>query len=326
MQVSKIFNVGINPSNMALTNNGRYGYVCNSNNYGITGSDNITVINIEKGLVKETIEDESFNQPYRIAIDKKGTYAYVCNSGGFTVSVINTATNKVEGVIEGFDGPSSIVLSRTHAYVGNYGAGDNSGNGDTISVVNLKSRSIIGTIKVAKAPMRMVIDGLLLYLISYVDGNVGTGVLSVIDRQKNEVIRTMDGLFGPFDMAIKNGMGYITNFGSNNFAPYGKTVSVVDLNKLIIIKDIEVGIQPAGIVLSNCFAYVSNYNTLYANPTTFENLTPGLGTMSIISLRTNKLISPTIGLGQSPSTMSIHNNKIYVNMYTENVVKELSYC
>lgn len=100
---------------------------------------------------------------------------------------------------------------------------------------------------------------------------------------------------------------------------------MVDLRKYLIVKNIEVGIQPAGIAVSKDFAYVSNYNTLYAKAN-FQNLTPGKGTLSVICLKCNKLISPTVSIGQSPSTVTLSpdGKKLYVCKYIQGTISELS--
>ena len=84
------------------------------------------------------IHDHSFLEPYRIAIDCHDKYAYVCNSGSparsstvGTVSIISIKSNKVVGIITGFDGPGGIAISnKNQTYVSNYGAlgGAPSGN------------------------------------------------------------------------------------------------------------------------------------------------------------------------------------------------------
>jgi YVTN family beta-propeller protein len=327
--VCEILNVGINPANLAITPNGKYAYVANSNNYSIPGSDSVTVLDLQKGVPKMTIHDSSFVEPYRIAIDNSGDYAYVCNSGSptsaeltGTVSIIDIHTNTVIGVITGFDGPGAIALSKNRAYVTNYGI---NGNGKSVSVVNLDTRQIIDTIIVDQAPAALTLCPChnYLYVINYVDGNEGNGTLNVISTKTNSVIKTIKGFFGPFGIALtKDGKyAYVTNFGSNNFAPYGTTVSVVDLKDYRIVKNIEVGIQPSGIAISSKFVYVSNYNTLYAKAN-FQNLTPGEGTINIICLKNNKVIAPTISVGQSPSTLTLAPNgkKLYVCKYIQNTI------
>lgn len=338
IHLSNTYNVGVNPANLAITPNGRYAYVANSNNYSIKDSDSVTVLDLKRGVPKVTIHDDSFVEPYRIAIDHRGKFAYVCNSGSpatnsdvGTVSIIDIETNAVVGVIEGFDGPGGIVITKNIAYVTNYGApgGVTSGHGTTVSVVDLIARKIIKTIIVSLAPAALALHPCdkLLYVIAYVDGKPETGRLDVISTKTNVVLNSIPGFFGPFGIAVtKDGeFAYVTNFGSNDFAPFGTTVSVVDLDKVSIVKTIQLGIQPSGIAISKDFAYVSNYNTLYAKAN-FQNLTPGEGTVNVICLKSNKVISPTIPVGQSPATITLSPDckKLYVCKYVQNTVAEIS--
>jgi YVTN family beta-propeller protein len=334
---SQIYTVGVNPASIAITPDDEYGYVANSNNYSIQNSDSVTVLDLKKHVPKLTIHDNSFVEPYRIAIDDIGEYAYVCNSGSpatisefGTLSIIDIKTNKVIGTIKGFDGPGGIVISKNRAYVTNYGApgGVKSGNGTTVSVVDLSARKIIHTIEVDLAPATLALSPChkFLYVMAYVDGLPGTGILDIISTKTNTIIGRIRGFFGPFGIGVtKDGKyAYVTNFGSNDFAPYGTTVSIVDLGKKSIIKNIEVGIQPSGIAISENFACVSNYNTLYAK-SGFQNLTPGEGTVNIICLESDEVIS-TISVGQSPSTitLSADEKKLFVCKYVQNTVAELS--
>lgn len=334
--VCQTFTVGVNPANLAITPDGKYGYVANSNNYRIPGSDTITVLDLQRGLPKTTISDPSFDEPYRMAIDCRGKRAYVVNSGSpstageqGTVSIIDIRTNSVIDIIRGFDGPGAIVISGSTAWISNYGAagGVGSGNGKTVSVVNLKLRRIVATIAVDLAPAALALSpcGGWLYVACYVDGQPGTGKLDIVSTRSNRVVATVSGFFGPFGIGVTpdGTRALITNFGSNDFAPYGRTVSVVDLRQRRIIKNIKLGIQPAGIAISpdGKYAFASNYNTLYAKPN-FQNLTPGEGTVNIIRLVDNRVIPPTIPVGQSPSTLTLSpdGRTLYVCKYIQNTV------
>ena len=325
-------NVGVTPDGLAITPDNRYAYVANNNNYGITNQDSVSVLNLKKNTLEQTIHDSSFDEPFRIAVSPDGKRAYVANSDGTTLSIINTHTNKVIGVINGFDGPSGVAITPNgkFAYVNNYGGsqGVGSGNGTTVSVVNLKTKTIIKEITVGLAPAALVLspNGKFVYVINYVDGNPGTGTMSIIKTKNNRVIATVSGFFGPFSLAVTpNGKyAYVTNFGSNNFAPIGTTVSVVKLfHHPKIVKTIDLAIQPSGIAITpnGRFAYVTNYNTLYAG-SNFTNLTAGQGTVNIIDTRTNKVIPPTIGVGQSPNAVAIAPNGkwAYVTNFISNSV------
>jgi YVTN family beta-propeller protein len=333
-KVVATINVGVTPAGLAITNDSRTAYVANNNNYGIAGQDSVTVLDLKHNLPLQTITHPSFNEPYTITLNAQNTKAYVTNSNSTTITIINTANNTVSGIIDGFDGPSGMVITPVgnRAYVNNYGGpeGVHSGNGTTISIVDLNSNTIIGApIVVDQAPAALAIspDGAFVYVINYVDGNPGTGTMSVIDTFSNTVVATIPGFSGPFAISLTpNGKyAYVTNFGSNNFAPFGTTVSIVDLCTNTIIDTIEVGIQPSGIAIAcDCrYAYVTNYNTLYAvGAPQFDDLTPGQGTINIIDTTTHEVISPTIVVGQSPANIAIAPNgkHAYVTNYTSNTV------
>ena len=326
--------VGVNPAGLAITPDSRTAYVANSNSYGITGQDSVSVLDLKNNLPVDMITDAGFNQPSTVTLNNTGTRAYVTNSNSTTVSIIDTDTNDVIGTITGFDGPSGMVITPAGntAYVNNYGspAGVGSGNGTTVSVVNLLNNTIIGQpITVGQAPAALAIspNGAFVYSINYVNGNPGTGTMSVINTATNTVTATITGFSGPFAIAITSTgrYAYVTNFGSNNFAPFGNTVSVVDLCANAIVDTIDLGIQPSGIVIPpySCYAYVTNYNTLYrVGAPTFSGLTAGQGTVNIINLKTNEVVAPTILVGQSPANIAVAPNGkyAYVSNFTSNTV------
>ncbi|MDP1879506.1 MAG: YncE family protein [Parachlamydiaceae bacterium] len=322
---------GVNPGGIAITPNSRTAYIANVNNYDIINEHTVSVIDLKTNLVEKTIRHPSFNEVYTITLNKQSTKAYATNSNSSTVSIINTKTNLVSGVIQGFDGPSGMVINhdKNIGYVNNYGGPDGvgSGNGNTVSIVDLNINAIVGTILVDQAPVALAIspDNKFVYVINYVDGNPGNGTLNIIQTDINQVIGTIKGFFGPFAIAITpNGKyAYITNFGSNNFDPIGTTVSVVNLKKHEIKTTISLALQPSGVAISKNgrLAYVTNYNTLYRHKN-FTELTPGEGTVEIIDIASNTIIAPTIVVGNSPARITIsHNGKFaYVSNFSANTV------
>lgn len=327
-------NVGVNPNQMAITPDGKLGYVANNNNYSLSGQDTVTVVDLCTNLPITTIKHESFNQPYTVTINCKGNRAYVTNSGGSTVSVIRIRNNKVINVIDGFDGPSGFTIHGNIGFVNNYGAspGVGSGNGTTVSMVDLKTNVVFGApITVGLAPASIVNDGKYVYTINYTDGNPNTGTITKICIH-NMSVSTIGpfaekGLSGPFAISLCKRIAIITNFGSNNFTPFGTSVTRVNLTKECVISTVEVGIQPSGVAIScnGRYAIVSNYNTLYAYitppPVQYLNLTAGQGTVNIIDVYDKKVLS-TIDVGQSPSNISISPDEkyAYVTNFTSNTV------
>lgn len=135
-------------------------------------------------------------------------------------------------------------------------------------------------------------------------------------------LATATGFSGPFAMAIRGRTAYVTNLGSNNFAPFGTTLVEVNLRgRGSILNAISVGIQPSGVAIfrNGRYAYVTNYNTLYSavslNQTagnrkgqpSYSGLTPGRGTVSVIDLRTKRVVR-TIAVDQSPSNIVVSPN------------------
>lgn len=328
--------VGVTPAGLAVTPDNNFAYVANNNNYGLTGSDSVSVLDLSTNLPLKTITGPSFNEPYTVTINPAGTKAYVTNSNSTTITIIDIATNTIIGTIGGFDGPSGMAITPAgnRAYVNNYGGpgGAGSGFGTTVRVVDLDNNVIIGPpIVVGQAPAALAItpDGAFVYVVNYVDGNPNNGTISVIQTSNNTVVATIPNLSGPFAIAITpNGkFAYVTNFGSNNFYPFGTTVSVVDLNTNTIIDTINLAIQPSGIAITpdGRFVYATNYNTLYASPG-FNDLTAGQGTVNIIDIATNTVIPPTIAVGQSPDAVAISPNGefAYVTNYTSNTVSVIA--
>lgn len=223
-RVIATIDVGYSPAGVAVTPNNRFAYVANNNVNDIPGGYTVSVIDLSTNTVLTTISDASFDQPYTVTINAAGTLAYVTNSNSTTISIINTSTNTVEGIISGFSGPSGMAITPdgTTAYVNNYGVGVDSGDGTTVSVVNLATNTIVGTITVGLAPASVAVapSGAYVYVMNYVDGNLGTGTMSVIQTSTNTVVGGTSGFSGPFAIAITpNGaFAYVANFGSNNFS------------------------------------------------------------------------------------------------------------
>lgn len=328
---SSLYNVGVNPTGLALCC-GKL-YVANNNNPQISGSDSVTVIDLATNLPLVTIHHNSFNQPYTITPSRCCDSLYVSNSGGSEVSRISTKTNSVTDVLTGFDGPSGVAIYQDrYLFVNNYGAtpGVGSGNGTTVSVYDLQTSSIVKTIETDLAPAALVIRGNQVVVVNYVDGNPKTGTLQVINADTKAIVGdTVTGLSGPFDVVIgKCGKkAYVANFGSNNFFPYGETVSIVDLVNRKIVWNVSTGIQPSGLALSTCCTklYVTNYNTLYSDDA-FSQLVPGQGTVSVIDLCScpPKLTCPTFKVGQSPGNIIVCNGFAFVSNYTSNTVTRFS--
>lgn len=313
---------GVSPSGIALTKDRAY-VTCN-NEYGIPGQDSVYVYDLKTNSVLARIYDPSFKQPYRIAIGRRERIAYVMNSNGTTVTMIDIPKNKVIGLIDGFDGPSGMVISPCgkYGYVNNYGAGPRSGLGNTVNVVDLDKSKIIGpaiTVGLAPAALAMSRKGDYVYVANYVNGNPDTGTVNVIRTMDDKVVDTIYGFFGPFSIVVSpcDEFLIVSDFGSNNFTPFGETVSKVDLRKRVIVDRITVGIQPAGLAfLNERYLLVANYNALYDGTV----LVPGKGTLDVIDTRFSKVVA-TIAVDETPDVIAVsQEGRIYLTSYVSNAI------
>lgn len=316
--------VGTNPNGVGITPNGRFAYIANN------GGTTVSVIDTATNTVIKTMT--GFSQPYTITMNALGTKAYITNSNSTTISIVDTGSNTITGTITGFDGPSGMVITPdgTTAYVNNYGGPDGvqSGNGTTVRVVNLNTDTIVGSpIYVSLAPAALAItpDGAYVYVANYVDGNPGTGTVSIIRTSTNTVVKTIMGFSGPFTIAITpdGSKAYVANFGSNNFDPCGTTVSVIDIRSNTVTNTIPLGLQPSGLAITpdGSSVYVTIYNTLYLGPG-YTLLTAFQGTVRVINTQNQQLLAPVLFTGGSPSTIAItpDGTRAYVTNYNDNTV------
>uniref|UniRef100_A0A6C0JQJ7 Uncharacterized protein n=1 Tax=viral metagenome TaxID=1070528 RepID=A0A6C0JQJ7_9ZZZZ len=259
---------------------------------------------------------------YNVADSQSVASSTIASNGAAGLAV--TAGTVITGYGTGLAGgigtytvsPSQTVGSTT---IGAVTPGVGSGSGNTVIPVNLSNNTLGSPITVGLAPAAITSGDGTVYTINYVDGNPGTGSISKIVNNVATTILT--GLDGPFGIVLSpdSNTAYITNFGSNNFMPFGTTVAIVDLVGHTIVAKIPTGIQPSGVALSGRYLYVSNYNTLYTDPS-FTNLVAGQGTVSIIDLYTNTVVGPTIAVGMSPDYIVIVGKYLFVSNYTSNTI------
>ena len=102
-----------NPTGVAFSPSGTYAYVTNFRN------NNVVIINVATNTVTGSITSR-INDPQGVALSPSGTYAYVTDQTG-NLSVINTASNTVTSLINGFNFPFGVAFSPsgTYAYVSN---------------------------------------------------------------------------------------------------------------------------------------------------------------------------------------------------------------
>ena len=149
--IATISNVGTNPRGIAYvqTANGPRVYVANS------GAGTVSVINASTNKLIDTKPSTTLtvdpisvgSAPQQIAVSPDGTRIYVTNQNSNSVSVINTATNAIDGaaIVVGSK-PAGVALSADGStlYVAN---GD-----DSVSVVDTKTRNVFGVMTLDSVP------------------------------------------------------------------------------------------------------------------------------------------------------------------------------
>ena len=228
----------LNQYGVAITPDEQYLYIVNNQYYGITPYDSVYLYNLLDEQIIAKITHESFKTPSTATIS--GRRVYITNSNSTTISVIDTATNQIIKVIDGFNNPYRIVLSLDNktGFVCNYGDGTSLG---TISVVNLETFEINKNIQVGFGPCNCALSG---------DGkklcvaNYNSKFISIIDTSSLNVVRTVPlsaGVGKPFNinidanqkcyiMSFSLSMGHISiiDLSTNTlFSPYAKILGPI---------------------------------------------------------------------------------------------------
>ncbi|MHC8294671.1 beta-propeller fold lactonase family protein [Pseudomonas sp. LB3P58] len=239
------------------------------------------------------------NIPVGIAVSPDGTRAYVCNHASHSVSVIETATNRVLTNISVGTSPTGIAVSPdgTRAYVSNQGS-------DTVSVIKTATNQVLTTIRVGNNPTGVAVspDGTRAYVCIY-----GSHTVSVIDTATARVLTTIPVGTYPHGIAVSpDGTRiYVNNYGSH-------TVSVIDTATNQVLTNIPVGNYPWGVAVSpdGTRAYVCNINS---------------ATASVINTATNRVLT-NISVGTSPAgiALSPDGTRAYVCNYRSDTVSAIN--
>jgi YVTN family beta-propeller protein len=192
-----------------------------------------------------------------VAITPDGTHAFVTNQFDNTVSVIDTANNKVVATIPvgSFATGVAITPAGTHptepvdrrhptsAYVTNQLDG-------TVSVIDTANNTVVATIPVQVDPSGVAItpDGTRAYVANTAgndQANQFDRTVSMINTARNTVVATILVGFGPNGVTVTpNGTGaYVTN-------SIDGTVSVIDIASNKVVATIPVGNFPLAVAFA----------------------------------------------------------------------------
>lgn len=207
-----------------------------------------------------------------------GPRAYITNVLSNSVSVVGTATPKVEATIPVGREPRGIALSpdAAAAYVTN--AKDNS-----VSVIETATNRVVATIRVGKGPQGIAVapDGTRVYVVNGLDNSV-----SVINAATRTVELTLPVGREPQAIALTpdRTRAYVSNFADDS-------VTVLDLTTNRTETTLKVGEGPNGIAVSpdGSVVYVVNHED---------------DTVSVIDTATNQVSGDPIAVGFLPAKVA----------------------
>jgi YVTN family beta-propeller protein len=233
--------------------------------------------------------------------------AYIPNFGFDSVSVINTATNKVTATITDASliEPFGVAVSpdSRRAYVAN------SGISDSVSVIDIATNAVIATIPIPFGPFGVAVspDGRGLYVAKEERNFSIPGAVVVIDTATNAITATIPVQLGPEGIAVTpdGGMVYVSNTGSD-------TVSVISTATNTVIATIPVGRVPFSVAVTPDGRKVFVTNDVSNN-------------VSVISTANDK-VTATIGNFHGPDGVAVtpDGRKVYVTNDNSNNVSVIS--
>ena len=268
-----------------------------------------------------------------VSIAGASPFAYITNTDDGTVSVIDTATNKVTATVKVGYLPYGVAVSSDgkKVYVTDDGG---------VSVIDTTTNTVTATVPVGSKPTGIAVNpnGNKVYVTNYGDGTV-----SVIDTATNTVTDIITVGNGPFGVAV-NPAGtkvYVANFLSN-------TVSVIDTTKNKVTATVNIGYGSYGIAVTpdGKKVYVTmSYAVLVIDAATntatdtvpVEGGAEGVavnpagtkvyvannydGPVSVIDIATNK-VTATVAVGEGPAGVAVTPNgkKVYVANHYDNTV------
>jgi len=267
---------------------------------------------------------KNLNKSYP-GIGKPGL-AYVSHITQNIVSVINTRTDSLIGIIHSDYGACDIAFSKDKGYITNF-------TSNNITVFNKKTNEKITSIPAGNHPSQiLIINNGKLALITH-ESNDG---LWVMDTKDNQIINKIPSVTGNQVIDTLNSRIYVSAI----FTPY---VYVISPDNQSIENRITVGGRPLGIAVApnGKFLYVANFNLNEVDKISTQTdsvvdrisgidscrgiaISPYgkyayvtnvmVGTVTVIDLKTDTKIK-TLYVGRMPTTISVdrNNNCAYVS-------------
>jgi YVTN family beta-propeller protein len=203
-KVSAAFPVGSNPQGLAVTPDGRHLYVADSGaNPDPSVPGTVSVVDLTGATPPVSITVGK--GPAGVAITPDGRWVYVANSGSDTVTIIDTATNKVATEIPVGKGPLGVAItpSGTQAFVTNHTTPDTGPSNGTVSVIANWAQTpfVTTTFPVGTRPTGITItpDGRTGYV-----ANTGSNTVSVFNVPTTTVTDELPVANSPFWVAVQD--------------------------------------------------------------------------------------------------------------------------
>ena len=194
----------LNQYGVAITPDEKYLYIVNNQYYGIVPYDSVYLYDLINEQFISKITHVSFKTPTTATIF--GRRIYITNSNSTKISIIDTMTNQVVNIIDGFNNPYRIIVSEDGktGFVCNYGDGISLG---TVSVVNLETFEIKKNIQVGVGPCNCALspDGKKVCVSNYI-----SKFISIINTGSLIVIKTV-----PLNVNVGN--PFNININSNDY-------------------------------------------------------------------------------------------------------------
>ncbi len=222
-----------------------------------------------------------------VGIAGAAPFAYITNGDSNSVSVIDTATNKVTATIPVGSSPMCAAISPdgTKVYVANSRSND-------ISIIDTATNIVKATVPLGSSPQGIAItpDGKKVYVAINLKNT-----LAVIDTATNTITSRVNVGKSPSGVAVSSDgkKVYVTNKGDN-------TLSVIDTASNTVTATVPVGSGPEEVAATpdGTKVYVVNYDS---------------GSLSVIDTATNK-VTGMAKIGRAPLGVAVNpdGKKVYI--------------
>jgi YVTN family beta-propeller protein len=279
--------VGRRPQGLAVSPNGKRLYVVHE-------SDNrVFVVNATTGAVigQVFIPPTTGASAKDVLVSPDNRFVYVANYANGSVDVISAANGSVHS-IPAAAGPRRLAITPDGAYVlaADY-------LGDMVTVVDTSTNSFVKNIPVGHQPRGIAItpDGTKTYVT-----NVNTlGSVSVIRNSDFTVTSTIPVGDTPWHVIVppapNNRYAYVSNTGSG---VQSSSISIIDTTTDLVVKTLG---RANGVGNGPFWSVVNpNGNKLFISNSRETVGDPGGGTVSIIDLRSQRLLPPITNVGSQP--------------------------